>query len=61
MKRSKKTGRKSSAWTKGEAMDILAQCQLIRMSVEALEQKAEKVLKRPDLKVIYGSETEPKA
>ena len=54
MKHSKTTGRDASAWTRGEALDVLAQCQLIRMSVEALEERAEKVLKRPRLRVIDG-------
>ena len=56
MKRSKTTGKESSAWTRGEAMDVLAQCQLIRMSVDALEQKAEKVLNRPELSLVKSKD-----
>ena len=54
MKHSNKTGSVSSAMTRAEALDVLAQCRLIRMSVDALEERAKKALARPRLEVIDG-------
>ena len=53
MKQSKKRGRE---YSEAEAIDILTQCKAIRLSLDALEEKARKALNKPELTVIYGNE-----
>lgn len=51
----KKSSRRSGKeFSRAEAIDILAQCKLLRMSVEALEERAKKALKQPHLRVLDG-------
>jgi len=46
------TGKKSSTWTKAEAISIIAQCALLRDSIDKLEKRAAAVLKKPNLRVV---------
>ena len=62
MSNSSRTGTESSKWTKGEALEILAECRMIRESCALLEAKAKKVLLEPEtrvsLEVIHGGKAD---
>ena len=42
----------TTEFSRAEALDILAQCKLLRISLDVLEEKARERLKRPELRLI---------
>ena len=44
-------------WTKGEAIDILAECDLIEVSIKELRKKAGEVLMKPELSLVVNHPT----
>ena len=56
MSMKKGSRRNGKEFSRAEALDMLAQCRLLRMSIEALEERAKKTLQKPHLRVVDESQ-----